>query len=343
MRNPAAFRHSILSALLFGCWITEAGAALPLEGLRTSAGATYRGTAVPVDVDVFPHPGVVGSAVSAGPGTVLSIFTEPALTFDQARAEARASSLPGTIGSYSHAGVSSGLPGLTTASSTAQRVTYHRAISADPSVTHASIDFTVSYHGSLFVAESGNADGFASVSAALLASIATSTTPTIVFNANATLFKTGLTFGFVPSGTPMWRASFVEMTSPPAVHEERYFEMMAYTESFMNAFTVPIGDTYAIDFRLATEARTPDAVNAWAIADFLASGGFEMSTSTPGVTLVALSAPVPWPAPIWLWLAGGACLALSRRRRVTGCPSGRTTITTGYLNNTFHKLGLVSA
>jgi hypothetical protein len=274
----------------------------------------YRGTAVPVDGDALAHPGVVSSAVSSGPGTAGTIvFSEPVATFDQARAEARASSLPGTIGAYSHAGVGSGLPGATTASSFARQITHHVATSADPSILHAVIDLTASFDGSLFVAESGNADGFASVTAVLIASTATSATT--VLNANATLFKNALSFGFVPSGTPAWRASFVEMTSAPSVLDERYFETN-YVEAFASVLTVPIGETYAIDLQLFTQASTPDAVNAWAIADFLASGGFEMSTSTPGVTLVALSAPIPWPAPIWLWLAGGACLAFARRCEV---------------------------
>jgi hypothetical protein len=318
MRSPLAFRHSILPALLLGSWIPVTEAALPAEGLRTSAGATYRGTSVPVDTDTGMHPNMISSGANLGPGTPGIDFSEPVAVFDQARAEARASSLPGTIGAYSHAGVGSGLPGLTTASSFARQTTYHTAVSSDPGITHAVIDITPSFDGSLFVAESGNADGFASVTALLIASTATSSTT--VLNANATLFKNNLFFGFVPSGTSTWRASFVEMTSPPSVLDERYFEMV-YVEAFTGALTVPIGDTYAIDLQLFTEARTPDSVNAFAVSNFLSSAGFEMATSTPGVTLVALSAPIPWPAPIWLWLAGGTCLAFLRRLR------GRNTAT----------------
>jgi hypothetical protein len=105
-------------------------ATLPPEGNLADTFAQYSPGLDNPPANQQPHPGFATSSAVAGPGTANPIsFSEPVLiTRDEARAEARSSSLPGNIGSSSlAAGGFSGFGAPTVlASAIATQITHWR-------------------------------------------------------------------------------------------------------------------------------------------------------------------------------------------------------------------------
>lgn len=71
-----------------------------------------------------------------------------------------------------------------------------------------------------------------------------------------------------------------------------------YSEVLSNLATVPVGEPFALEFRLQAEARAGDeAADWWVVADFYNTAGYTVQSSTPGVQIVEIT-PLAPPRPL---------------------------------------------
>lgn len=71
-----------------------------------------------------------------------------------------------------------------------------------------------------------------------------------------------------------------------------------FSEVLSNLATVPVGEPFALEFRLQAEARAGDeAADWWVLADFYNTAGYTVQSSTPGVEIVEIT-PVAPPRPL---------------------------------------------
>jgi hypothetical protein len=70
-----------------------------------------------------------------------------------------------------------------------------------------------------------------------------------------------------------------------------------YSEVMLNVATVPVGEPFALEFRLHAETRAGDEAADWiAVADLYNTAGYHVQTSTPGVEIIEIT-PVADPRP----------------------------------------------
>lgn len=297
---------------LMGMQIFTSSAALTLSppGSEVSVAAQYQTAVDGPRLGSAGQPGNVSSTAAAGPGLGAFAVDEGVALIDGAEAIAR-SNLPGTIGSYSHAGgYSPGFaPGATNnvrAESEVRQITHWIANTSDPTITTAQINLAAFYDGSLFVASYGGASQVGQVYADVHASMATNSSLGSVtwFDANARLDR----FGGV-SASANWTASFTNATvSPSSVT----YVTTNYFDVFPNLITIPTNEVWSFESVLGSDAFVHGAFENWAISNFLASGDFDLVISTPGVTLTQVTAV---PVPGSLWLFGIAAVGLVARLR----------------------------
>ncbi len=71
-----------------------------------------------------------------------------------------------------------------------------------------------------------------------------------------------------------------------------------YSEVLLNLASVPVGEPFALEFRLQAEARAADeAADWWVVADFYNTAGYTVQSSTPGVRIVEIT-PIAPPRPL---------------------------------------------
>jgi hypothetical protein len=77
-----------------------------------------------------------------------------------------------------------------------------------------------------------------------------------------------------------------------------------YSEIMLNIATVPVGESFAVEFRLHAESRAGDeAADWWVVADFYNTAGYTVQSSTPGVQIIEIT-PVQERPPLNLRRAG---------------------------------------
>ena len=130
----------------------QVAAALPSEGVEASASTRYNSAVDGPVTATGGNPGAANVTSSAGPGgpAIGTILGEDTLNESSARARA---SLPGTIGSYSHAGgFSPGFAppaGSLDARASARTVTHWKAVATSSSATTVGIDVFAFFDGAL--------------------------------------------------------------------------------------------------------------------------------------------------------------------------------------------------
>ena len=313
MKGTTVF-HALIAVL--GVQISTASPAVTLTppGSEISTYAQYQTAVDGPRLGNAGQPGSVTNTAAAGPGGVAFAVDEGVTIIDGAEATAR-SNLPGTIGSYSHAGgyspgFASGATKNVRAESEVRQTTHWIANTADPNITTAQINLAAFYDGSLFAASYGGANQVGQVYAGVRASMSTNSSLGNVtwFDANARLDR----FGGL-SATANWLASFTNATvSPFSVS----YLTMNYFEVFPSLITVPTNEVWSFESVFGTDAFVHGPFENWAVSDFLASGDFELVISTPGVTLTQVTA-VPLPSSLWLFgIAGLGLAGRLRSRRV---------------------------
>ena len=310
MDRTAAFRALLA---LFGMQICASSAALTLTppGSEVSASAQYQMLTDGPHLGSAAQPGNVTRTAAAGPGGAAFAVDEGVALIDGAEAIAR-SNLPGTIGSYSHAGgfspgFGAGATSDVRAESEVRQTTHWLASTNDPSITTAQINLAAFYDGSLFAASFGGANLVGQVYAGVHASMSTNSSlgTTTWFDADARLDR----FGGV-NASANWAASFINATvSPFAVS----YVTTNYFEVFPNLITIPTNEVWSFESVFGTDAFVYAPFENWSVSNFLASGDFDLVISTPGVTLSQVT--VPLPGGIWLFGAAGAGLLTRLRRK----------------------------
>lgn len=303
--------------------------ALPIQGVSVTTFAEYRGASSGPATQIAGNPGTVNSTSQAGPGgggigTIGVSPQTPVDTFDEAIARGRAA-LPGTLGSYSHAGgFSPGFgagAGPVSATTSSQSLTHWVATSIDPSVTTVAIDVLAFFDGTMATGDFagvGPGDLSARVDAQLSAFTDGGSLYDLALNA-ALDGSTGLT------ASAGWAGS---VTSGINTFGNVRQATIDYTEFFEDAFVVNIGEVFAWDVMLDTSAFATGPFELWAISDFFNTGGFDLSVNTAGITLIQVSGgsppPVPEPGMLLLLLIGLLALRWVSRRNclIDGLPLG---------------------
>lgn len=296
---------------------SAAYAVLPAAGVEVTVEATYQNDAAGPNTAAAGDPGSVDLTATAGPGGFgigdQGVAGQTALTtFDEANGRARAS-LPGTVGSYSHAGgFNPGfMPGPTsdvTASAEARAVTHWQVVSTDPAITSVGVNVAAFYDGSLLTSDFANVPAgamSASVLAGLNAVDANGNT-FYSFEADATVQN-----GIGLTASANWVGDFIVGSN--GSNDQATVD---YFEVFSDAFFVNVGDVFAWESILYTSAAVPGPFELFAIADFFNTGEGTLSVDTPGVTLVQVSA-VPLPAALPLMMLALAGIARLGRRHHT--------------------------
>lgn len=286
-------------------------AIVPSQGVNVTTRAEYRGIVDGPQTLIAGNPGSVDINSSAGPGGggigSLSVAPQNSVdTFDAAIARGRAS-LPGTIGSYSHAGGFSPSfgtgTGPVTASADTSSLTRWMATSTDPNITSVAIDVLVFFDGTLLTADfagAGPGQLFSSVNTRLSS-----------FSANGGLYDLNLSAQLDSAGgltaDSGWSGDF-EFGSSQSGNVNQ--ATLNYNQFFNDAFVVNIGEAFSWEVVLNTNAYAEGPFELWAIADFFNTGGFALSVNTPGITL----AQVPVPLPLSLPLFGAGLLMMVYKR-----------------------------
>jgi len=277
---------------------------IPGEGAHADAFARYQ--------DNSDGPDVVNNPANAEAQALVDPFGEampPA--YDRAEGHAWANLLGG-VGSLSRAGgwtpAQNPLQEDIVANSTAKQVTNWIVTTADPTITTADIDMLMFIDGFLYTGDfagagPGNIFGDVSFQANVYTSVRGAVNT--VFEATARLdSSTGL------STTGPWGGAFTPGLVDSPSSEKRY--EVNYSEFFPAAFTVPTNDPFGWEIVLGTEGYAVGPYEMFATVDFLNSGSFELSTSTPGVTF----SRIPEPSTLILLGAGLAGLAGLRRKKL---------------------------
>ena len=299
-------RTSVFRALiaLLGVQVCASSAAVTLTppGSEVSTLAQYQTAIDGPHLGSAGQPGNVTDTAAAGPGGSVFAVDEGVALIDGAEAIAR-SNLPGTIGSYSHAGgfspsFGAGATSNVRAESEVRQTTHWIASTNDPTITTAQINLAAFYDGSLFVASYGGANQVGQVYADVHASMSTNSSlgSTTWFDADARLDR----FGGV-NASANWVASFTNATVSPFSIS---YVTTNYFDVFPNLITVPTNEMWSFESVLGTDAFVHGPFENWAVSNFLASGDFELVISTPGVTLSEVTA-VPLPGGIWLFGVAG--------------------------------------
>lgn len=303
--NLSNLKQIPLGALLCLSISAQAQTILPADGVETGATASYTGVVAPPDSDVGGNPGSVISSAAAGPGgTTFNIPVLGDLT-DESVGHAR-SLLPGSVGSYSSAGGYSpgfggAVGGPTVATSFARSVTHWQAFNSNPNASTVDIDVLSFFDGVMATVDYAGAPMNASVRAEL--NVITSSGVVNVFAADARLSDPG---GLVASS--VWASSFAVEFASPNIN----VVSVRYSEFFEDAFTVNVGETFAWEVLLSTEAFVEGPYEIHAVADFLNTGSGGLSVNTPGASLVQISA-VPEPS-VWASMMLGMLLLIGRLR-----------------------------
>ncbi|MEQ9059932.1 MAG: hypothetical protein RLW61_11005 [Gammaproteobacteria bacterium] len=297
------------------CWTGTAPAAVAAAtpGVAATVEAHYQGLSSGPTSASAGNPGSVAPEAVAGPGGGSSVLSlqQPGqpevLVYDEAIARARAN-LPGTIGSYSHAGgytPSFDPPSAVTATAQARTLTQWVVTSSDPNVTSVGIDVLAFFDGTLLTYDAAGVapgDLTASITAAMRAD--TLSGQLYGFEAEATLdSELGL------SASANWSGDFLSGSSGFGSVRQSTVDYDAF---FDDAFVVNVGETFSWEVVLDTAAYAAGPFELWAVADFYNTAGFELSVDTPGVTLSQVVVPVPPALPL---LAGATGLLALRRRR----------------------------
>jgi hypothetical protein len=189
------------------------------------------------------------------------------------------------------------------ASSTASIVTNWMATSGDPTLTGASIGADLVFNGSLSggFAALRTPSAYADVNAYLYVDLGGGYES--VFEAHGRLQDNALTATSNWSGD--WqrgRGPQCEQISAPNA------ACLNFSESLTDLLVVPLNQVFTVQLVLNTEAAVPVLDGELTIqADFFNSGGFDLSTSTPGVLLAQVTSPtasIPEPGTVLLLVFG---------------------------------------
>jgi hypothetical protein len=304
----------LLAALALTVSAACAQAALPAEGITLETYGRYRAADDGPYQTFIPGGGSTTLRSQAGPGpfpsTTQIAFVEGAI------AEAR-SSLPGTFGTYANAGGYSPsfappAPEGLEARAHSSQVSWWQVRSNNPAVTSVAVNVLAFYDGTLYTGD------FAGVTQAGRL-YATVDTRLAAETAAGALYELALTARLDDVGglsaSPAWAGSWASQTVGSGFSEKRF--AVQYTDYFANAFVVPVNTTFAWISELTSEAVAPGPFELFAQSNFLSTGSFTLSISSPDaeLTLLTLPAPVPEPGQFALLAAGLGCLVARRALR----------------------------
>ena len=220
-------------------------------------------------------------------------------------------------GTYSHAGGYS--PGFVSPPSgvlapSSARWSPSFIVHSAPAITSAQLNAELGIDGSLLAASFRGASPVGDVYSSIAAHATTlSSLGTVTrFDANARLDGYGLT----ASGP--WASGFTSL--PTGTSSVTYVEA-DFNQAFAGLITVPINEMFQYDVELASEAFVHCAFENWAVSDFFNIPTFDLSVSTPGLSLERIPSAVPLPPTLDLLLALCALMVatgMARRRRAPG-------------------------
>jgi len=278
---------------------------LPAQGVEVTTEASYNGANTGPSTVTDSNPGTALSTSRAGPGGPgignQGVAPQATLaTFDEAIATGRAL-LPGTVGSYSHAGgFNPGFgpgPNGVSATASATQITHWMASSDDPAQTTVDIDVAAFFDGTLLTSNfCCGASLYANVRAELNAYDATGAS---IYNFIATAEMNDAT-GF--SSSANWSGDFVSSYDPNSANNQA---TVNYFEYFDDVFTVQVGEVFAWESTLSTEAFAEGAFELFAVADFLNTGDATPEVNTAGAMLVQVPVPLPASLPLIVVALGG--------------------------------------
>lgn len=288
---------------------------------------------VPAAAAPIPAPGAEATAsartadndagTNVSQGTVNAQTSNEAVEPDEASSAGRATT-GGAVGSRSEADGASGTNDSTRAAATASWVAQFTTSGANPG-SSVDIDFALTIDGSLQIGNNNSGadadDIFAGVEVSLRAIGASGTTTAFDGAARLAVVANDQTPELTRSGD--WAAagrdgdfSFPDVPFGPCDRFGCLVDVVASIE-LDDALLVDFSDVFAVELTLSTEAFIFAGFEAGAEADFFSTANVALSTSTPGVTISQLQAPVDVAEPGTLALMGSglAGLALLRRRR----------------------------
>jgi hypothetical protein len=181
------------------------------------------------------------------------------------------------------------------ATATSTIVTNWRATSSDPTLSGASIDANLIFNGVLSggISALRTPAAYAEVNAYLYIDSGTGYAP--AFSAHGRLQNNAL------SATANWSAHWQQGQGPECEQAgggPRNAACLDFSELLSDLFVVPLNQPFAVLLALNTQAGVPVLDGELTIqANFFDSGGFDLSTSTPGVTLAQLTGPSANPVP----------------------------------------------
>jgi hypothetical protein len=314
-------RGALLAAAVALCIGNAAQAAAVATSATVTATATYQADTSGVQTQFHGDPGAASVSANAGPGASAFTLDQGGEVFDGAIARARSeldSSLQASsVGVYSHAGGYS--PGFASPpngveASSSVRWMLNFIVHSLPEITTAQLNAELGIDGSLVAAAFGGASGVGQVYASVgvrLGTISSLGTDTWI-DASATLDRFG---GLSVSGP--WASGFNLMTPPGS--SAAYAEAL-YNETYIGLVTVPTNEVFTYEIELNSEAFVHGAFENWAVADFFNTATFDLSVSTPGLSLERLPAAVPLPAPVGMLLVSIAVLGIRGARRRSIAP-----------------------
>ena len=321
MPSQMTTRGALLAAAVALCVGTTAQAAAVATSATVTASATYQADASGKHTQFHADPGEASVRANAGPGDSAFTLDPGTEVFDGAIARARSaldSSLnDSSVGVYSHAGGYS--PGFASPpdfveASSSVRWTLSFIVHSLPEITTAQLNAELGVDGSLVAAAFGGAhsvgDVYASVGVRLgtVSSLGANTW----IDASATLDRFG---GLTVTGP--WASGFSLLT--PVGSSAAYAEAL-YNETYIGLVTVPTNEVFTYEIELNSDAFVLGPFENWAVADFFNTATFDLSVSTPGLSLERVPSAVPLPAPVGMLLVCVALLGTRGARRRSIAP-----------------------
>jgi len=189
------------------------------------------------------------------------------------------------------------------ASSTTSIVTNWMATSSDPTLSGASIGADLVFNGSLSggFAALRTPSAYAEVNAYLYVDLGGGYES--VFDAHGRLQNSVLT------ATSNWSGDWQRGRGPQCEQiNAPNAACLNFSESLTDLLVVPLNQVFTVQLVLNTQAAVPVLDGELTIqADFFNSGGFDLSTSTPGVLLAQVTSPtasIPEPGTVLLLVFG---------------------------------------
>ena len=289
-------------------------AVLATPGVSVTTEASYQSLSSGPATSTGGNPGTALSTSRVGPGGGgigdLGLPGHPSVqSHDEAIAEGRAL-LPGTVGSYSHAGgfsPSTAPPGGVSAKTTARQATQWMATSSDPNVTTVGIDVLAFFDGTLLTGDFAGV-GAGDLVARVDASLHADTAAGDLYDFVATAALDDVT-GF--SASANWSGDFTSSVNATGSVRQSTVDFQEFID---DAFFVNVNEVFSWEVVLETSGFAAGPFELWAIADFFNTGGFDLSVDTPGVSLEQVGV-IPIPAALPLFATACALFGAAHRRR----------------------------